>query len=450
MTETTTPTSLTPTGQTSAPEFARANGVNPIDYLRRRGFVYDVTDEPGLRQAFEDGRVTFYQGFDPTGSSLHAGHMAGIMLLANLQRLGHRPIALGGGGTAMVGDPSGRTSSRELITIEQIDENMRGIMVQLGKYLDFEGGRFGDNPPALLLNNADWLLDLHYIPFLRDIGRHFNVNDMLNAETYKTRLETTGLNFVEFNYRLVQAYDFLHLFRTHGCLLQLGGSDQWGNIVAGVELIRKADVAKSFALVTPLITTSTGEKMGKTGSGVRVWLDPEQFSPYDYYQFWINTDDSQVETYLRRFTFMLDDYIDEVTSVEGEALREAKRILAFEATALAHGQEAAEQAESSAKSLFSRGEGPSASDVSLPTTEIASFDRDGEPLKLADAFIEAGLVKSRGEARRLAQSNGLSIDETKISDVDITLREAIGERTALLLRSGKKNFKRVVILNRDE
>jgi tyrosyl-tRNA synthetase len=449
MTETTSPTSLTPTGQISAPDHARANKVNPVDYLRRRGFVYDITDEEGLRTAFDEGVVTLYQGFDPTGTSLHAGHMAGIMLLANLQRLGHRPIALGGGGTAMVGDPSGRTSSRELITIEQLEVNLAGIMVQLGKYLDFEGGRFGDNPPALLLNNADWLLGLQYIPFLRDIGRHFNVNDMLNAETYKARLESTGLNFVEFNYRIVQAYDFLHLFRTENCLLQLGGSDQWGNITAGVELIRKADAAKAYALVTPLITTSTGEKMGKTGSGVRVWLDPEQFSPYDYYQFWVNTDDSMVETYLRRFTFLLDDYIDELTSVEGEALREAKRVLAYEATALAHSVEAAEQAESAAKALFSRAAAPRADDETLPTSEIDGFERDGEPLKLADAFIEAGLVKSRGEARRLAQSNGLSLDDAKVADVDVTLREAIGDRTAVLLRSGKKNFRRVVIRNRD-
>jgi tyrosyl-tRNA synthetase len=449
MTETSSPISLTPTGQPSAPEYARANGVNPVDYLRRRGFVYDISDEEGLRQAFDAGPVTCYQGFDPTGPSLHAGPLAGIMMLANLQRLGHRPIALGGGGTAMVGDPSGRTSARELITIEQLEVNIAGIMVQLGKYLDFEGGRFGDNSPALLLNNADWLLDLQYIPFLRDIGRHFNVNDMLNAETYRTRLETTGLNFVEFNYRIVQAYDFLHLYRTEGCLLQLGGSDQWGNITAGVELIRKADAGKSYALVTPLVTTSTGEKMGKTGTGVRVWLDADQFTPYDYYQYWVNTEDAMVDTYLRRFTFLLDDYIDELVSVQGEALREAKRMLAFEATALAHSLEAAEQAEAASKSLFSRSGGPSADDETLPTVEIAGFEKDGEPLKLADAFIEAGLVKSRGEARRLAQSNGLSVDDTKIADVDVTLREAIGDRAAVLLRTGKKHFRRVVIQNRD-
>jgi tyrosyl-tRNA synthetase len=448
MTEAISPASLTPTGHPSAPEHARANGANPVDYLRRRGFVYDITDEAGLRRAFDAGPVTYYQGFDPTGPSLHAGHMAGVMLLANLQRMGHRPIALGGGGTAMVGDPTGKTASRELISEEQLAVNLAGIMRQLGKYLDFGGGQFGDNPAALLLDNADWLLPLQYIPFLRDIGRHFNVNDMLNAETYKTRLETTGLNFVEFNYRIVQAYDFLHLFRTEGCLLQVGGSDQWGNITAGVELIRKADAGKAFALVNPLITTSSGEKMGKTGSGVRVWLDPDQFTPYDYYQYWINTEDAMVEQYLRQFTFLLDDFIDDLTSVTGEALREAKRVLAFEATAMAHGVEAAEQAETAAKTLFARGSGPSADDASLPTTEIDGFEKDGEPLKLADAFIEAGLSKSRGEARRLAQSNGLAIDDEKVKDVDITLREAIGDRPAVLLRSGKKNFRRVVILNR--
>jgi len=445
MTGTVSPASPTPTGRVSAPEHARANGINPVDYLRRRGFVYDITDEEGLRAAFDAGTVTYYQGFDPTGPSLHAGHMAGVMLLANLQRLGHRPIALGGGGTAMVGDPSGRTSSRELISELDIERNLAGILRQLGRYLDFEGGQFGDNPAGILLDNAKWLMPLHYIPFLRDIGRHFNVNDMLNAETYRTRLESTGLNFVEFNYRVVQAYDFLHLFRTEGCILQLGGSDQWGNITAGVELIRKADAGKAYALVTPLITTATGEKMGKTGGGVRVWLDPEQFSPYDYYQYWINTDDAMVDTYLRRFTFLLDDLIDDLTSVTGEGLREAKRVLAYEATAMAHGVDAAEQAESTAKTLFSRSGGPSADDETLPTTEIAGFEQDGEPLKLADAFILAGLTKSRGETRRLAQANGLSIDDEKIRDVDISLEEAIGDRTAVLLRSGKKNYRRIVI-----
>ncbi|MBA3276315.1 MAG: tyrosine--tRNA ligase, partial [Chloroflexia bacterium] len=263
----------------SAPEVARQQGVNPVDYLRQRGFVYDITDEEGLRAAFDNGPVTAYIGFDPTGTSLHAGHMVSIMLLATLQRMGHRPIALGGGGTAMVGDPTGRTASREIIGLEDLEHNLGKIRTQLEKYLDYEGGHFGDNPAALSVNNADWLLALEYIPFLRDIGRHFSVNEMLATDTYRTRLETTGLNFVEFNYRLVQAYDFLHLYREEGCLVQMGGSDQWTNITAGVELIRKADRGKAFALVSPLITTPSGEKMGKTGSGVRVWLDPAQFSP---------------------------------------------------------------------------------------------------------------------------------------------------------------------------
>ncbi|HWV35871.1 MAG TPA: tyrosine--tRNA ligase, partial [Thermomicrobiales bacterium] len=302
------------TSRLSAPELARAQGVNPVDYLRQRGFVYDISDEEGLRAAFDNGPVTYYIGFDPTGPSLHAGHMVSIMLLASLQRMGHRPIALGGGGTAMVGDPTGRTSAREIIKLEDLQHNLQSISGQLSKYLDFEGGQFGDNPPALLLNNAEWLLPLHYIAFLRDIGRHFSVNEMLAAETYKTRLESSGLNFVEFNYRLVQAYDFLHLFREEGCLLQMGGSDQWGNITAGVDLVRRADAGKAFALVSPLITTATGEKMGKTGGGLRVWLDPELFSPYDYYQYWVNTDDSMVETYLNRFTFLPNDEIADLTS----------------------------------------------------------------------------------------------------------------------------------------
>jgi len=435
-------------GRLSAPELARERGVNPVDYLRSRGFIQDITDEGGLREAFENGPVTLYQGFDPTGPSLHAGHMVGIMLLATLQRMGHRPIALGGGGTAMVGDPTGKTSTRELIDLEDLDRNLAGINVQLARYLDFEGNRFASgNPPAELLNNADWLLDLRYIPFLRDIGRHFSVNEMLAAETYRTRLESTGLNFVEFNYRLVQAYDYLHLFRTEGCTLQMGGSDQWGNIVAGVDLIRRAEGEKVFAFVSPLITTAGGEKMGKTGSGVRVWLDRERFSPYDYYQFWVNTGDTMVETYLKQFTFLPNEQIDELTSVQGEALREAKQVLAFEATALAHGPEEAEQAVNTSRSIFSGARPATADDATLPTTEISALDVEGD-LTLADAFVIAGLAKSRGEARRLASQGGLSVDDRKVVDVDVPLRSVLGEAEAILLRAGKKRFKRAVVLDR--
>ncbi|MDQ4099693.1 MAG: tyrosine--tRNA ligase [Chloroflexota bacterium] len=427
----------------SAPEQARVAGRNPLDYLRERGFVQDVTDEDGLRRAFEDGTVTCYIGFDPTGVSLHVGNMVSIMMLASLQRLGHRPIALAGGGTAMVGDPTGRTSAREIIAPEDLERNVKAVRAQLGRYLDYDGGRFGDNPAALLRNNADWLLDLKYIPFLRDIGRHFSVNEMLGAETYRTRLESIGLNFVEFNYRIVQAYDFLHLYRTEGCLLQLGGSDQWGNITAGVDLIRRADGGKAFAVVSPLITTATGEKMGKTGRGVRVWLDPSLTSPFDYYQYWVNTDDSLVATYLRLFTFLPEERIGELTAVSGEALREAKQTLAFEATALAHGFPAAEQARAAAQALF-RGGRVESDDANVPTTEIVRAEIDAG-LTLADAFIRAGLASSRGDARRLAGQGGLSVDDVRVSDVDQPFSNIVAGKDGLMLRAGKKRFKRVVI-----
>lgn len=435
----------TATGHPSAPILAREAGINPVDYMRSRGFVYDISDEKGLRELFEAGPVTLYQGFDPTGPSLHAGHMVGIMMLGTLQRMGHRPIALGGGGTAMVGDPSGRTSARELIREEDLATNIAAITVQLRRYLDYEGGQFGDNPAAISLNNADWLLDLRYIPFLRDIGRHFSVNEMLAAETYRQRLETTGLNFVEFNYRLVQAYDFLHLYRTENCLLQLGGSDQWGNIVAGVDLIRRADQGKAYALVCPLITTPTGEKMGKTGSGVRVWIDPQMFSPYDYFQYWVNTDDRMVETYLKMFTFLPNEVIEDLTSVQGEALREAKRVLALEATALAHGIDAAHQAEEAARKLF-RGASReiSADDDSLPTVEIPADDVT-ETFTIADAFVAAGLAKGRGEARRLASQGGARIGDEQVSDVDQPFVSVLGDARAVILRAGKKRFQRVVV-----
>ena len=439
-------TFTTPTGRTSAPEYARSQGVAAVDYLRSRGFVHDVSDEDGLREHLETGSRTYYIGYDPTGISLHAGHMATLMLHGTLQRFGHRPIAVAGGGTAMVGDPTGRTSARDIIKTEDLERNLQGISEQLAKYLDFEGNQFGDNPAASLVNNADWLLKLKYIPFLRDIGQHFSVNEMLATETYRNRFETGGLNFVEFNYRLVQSYDFLHLYREEGCTLQLGGSDQWSNILGGVDLIRRADAGKAYALVQPLITTPSGEKMGKTGTGLRVWLNPEMFSPYDYYQFWVNTDDVMVETYLKRFTYILDDEIAELTSVSGEALRESKRVLAQEATAIAHGLDAARQAEEATKRLFSGGgSGPDASDDSLPTTEIAASDLTDE-FTLADAFVAAELARSRGEARRLAQQGGLRVNDEQQKDVDVPFAGLLGGETVVLLRAGKKRFKRIAIV----
>jgi tyrosyl-tRNA synthetase len=427
---------------------ARAAGVNPLDYMRARGFVQDVTDEDGLRAAFAAGPVTFYQGFDPTATSLHAGGLLGIMMLSTLQRFGHRPIALGGGGTAMVGDPTGKTSTREVLTLDQINANLAGILPQFAKLVDFEGGRFLQDPPnpaALMVNNADWLLDIRWIPFLRDIGRHFSVNEMLAAETYRNRLEH-GLNFVEFNYRLVQSYDFLHLFRTEGCLLQLGGSDQWGNIVGGVDLVRRADGAKVFGMVCPLLTTATGEKMGKT-AGNSVWLDADLLSPFDFFQYWVNCDDRDVEKLLRFYTFLPDERIAELVNVQDPAaLREAKRVLATEVTALVHSRAAADAAGEAARSLFSgaRSAASMIDDPNLPTVTIPAGEVDGT-LSVADAFVRAGLASSRGDARRTAQQGGLSIDDQKVENVDHPLDEVLTGRTVVLLRSGKKRFMRLVI-----
>jgi tyrosyl-tRNA synthetase len=401
---------------TDAISEARAAGVGPLEYMQRRGFVQDVSDAEGLREAFATGPVTLYQGFDPTGPSLHVGHMLGIMMLATLQRFGHRPIALGGGGTALVGDPSGKTSARALVSEEDIRSNLEKILVQFDRHLDFEGGRFGDNPPAILINNADWLLELRYIPFLRDIGRHFSVNEMLTAETYRTRLETTGLNFVEFNYRLVQAYDFLHLFRTQGCTLQLGGSDQWGNIVAGVELVRKADGGHAFALVSPLLTTASGQKMGKT-EGNSVWLDATLTSFSDFYQYWINVDDADVEKLLRLYTFLPYSVISELTATSGAALRRAKEVLASEVTLLTHGEAGLEEARATAKALFPRDSSSSA--ITKPVKEI-----DGDVLlkSLAQLFLDAELVTSRNEARRKASEGALSVNGEKITPMEIDLQ----------------------------
>ena len=417
---------------------ARARGFGPLEYLQSRGYVQDVSDPDELRQAFAEGVVTAYVGFDPTAPSLHVGHMLGMMMLASMQRFGHRPIALGGGGTALVGDPSGKTSTRAIASEAEIRSNLESILPQFERYLDFDGNRWGDNPPAVLLNNADWLLSLHYIPFLRDIGRHFSVNEMLAAETYRTRLETTGLNFVEFNYRLVQAYDFLHLFRAEGCTLQMGGSDQWGNIVAGVELVRKAEGGQAFALVCPLLTTASGEKMGKS-EGNSVWLDPDLTPPYDFYQYWINVDDADVERLLRLYTFLPEARIEELTRAEGIELREAKQTLAREVTTLAHGEAATASAEAATRALFSGA--PDIADPNIPTTEIAANEATG--LSLADLFVRAGLVPSRGEARRKATEGALWMDGERIENVDAPFQPG---RDATLLRFGKKRHRRIRVV----
>src|SRR5919202_4307939 len=283
-----------------------ATETNVLDVLRARGFIAQVSDEEALREAFDRGRVTLYQGFDPTATSLHTGNLVGIMALANLQRAGHRPIAVIGGGTGMIGDPSGRASERPMLSIEEIHRNLEGIRRQFSPYLDFSAGR------ALMVDNADWLLELKWIEFLRDVGRHFTVNQLMQHGTYWERFQRESFSFIELNYALVQAYDFLHLFRTHGCILQIGGNDQWFNILAGVDLIRRVESRQAFALTTPLITTSSGEKLGKS-AGNAVWLDPELTPPYDFYQYWRNTEDADVGRFLRLFTFLS---LDEVADLE--------------------------------------------------------------------------------------------------------------------------------------
>ncbi|MBV9323088.1 MAG: tyrosine--tRNA ligase, partial [Chloroflexi bacterium] len=319
---------------------------NVLDSLRVRGFVAQVSDEDALRHAFDAGRVTLYQGFDPTATSLHTGNLVGIMALAHMQRAGHRPIAIIGGGTGMIGDPSDRASERPMLSVDEIHRNLAGIRRQFEPYLDFSNER------ALIVDNADWLLDLKWIEFLRDVGRHFTVNQLMQHGTYRERFEAGSFSFVELNYALVQAYDFLHLFREYNCILQIGGNDQWFNILAGRDLIRRAEGGEAFALTTPLVTSSSGEKLGKT-IGNAVWLDPELTPPYDFYQYWRNTEDAEVGARLRTFTFLPLDQIEQYARLSGAELNRAKEVLAFEATRITHGETAARQAQATAHARFS-------------------------------------------------------------------------------------------------
>lgn len=408
--------------------------MNVLDVLVERGFVKDCSDADGLRRALEQP-VTFYCGFDPTAPSLQAGNLVPVMAMAHLQRAGHRPIVVVGGGTALVGDPSGKTATRAVLAPDEIKANLGSIRQQLAHYFTFDEGR------ALMVDNADWLVPLRYIEFLRDIGRHFNVGQMLHVETYRDRIDSgVGLSFVEFNYMLVQAYDFLHLYREYGCLLQVGGSDQWSNILAGADLIRKVEGGAAYALTAPLIVTTSGAKMGKTEAGT-VWLDPARTSPYEYYQYWINTEDPDVERFLALFTFLPMDEVRELGRLEGAYLRAAKERLAFEATALTHGRDAARAAQDAARALFG-GDARAAGDA-VPTTAVSATALDAG-IPAVDLFVEAGLCASRGEARRLIQQAGAAINERRVERAD----EAISTRDladgALLLRKGKKQYHRIV------
>ena len=406
--------------------------MNPYDILSERGFVEQVTDEALVKDLFSK-RVTAYIGFDPTADSLHVGSLVPIMSLAHLQSAGHRPIALVGGGTAMVGDPSGKTEMRQMLTRETIDQNAMGLKKQLSKYLDFSDGS------ALLLNNADWLVELKYVDFLRDVGRHFSVNRMLAAESYRMRLET-GLSFIEFNYMLLQAYDFLILNRDYECDLQMGGNDQWGNILAGTELIRRMDGRDAHGLTFPLITTAIGEKMGKTHKGA-IWLDKDRTSPYDYYQFWVNTDDRDVERFLALFTFLPMEEVRRLGALEGEDLREAKQALAFEATRITHGVEEAEQARNAALSVFGGGDGTA---DGVPETSISGAELEaGVPAFIL--FEQVGLCASRGAARRLISQGGGYVNQRRLESFDQTVGLEDAENGIILLRAGKKKFHRVCV-----
>jgi len=410
---------------------------NVLDTFEERGFIDQVTDPDAVRKLLETP-VTCYIGFDPTAKSLHLGSLVPIMSLAHMQRAGHRPIALVGGGTALVGDPSGKTEMRRIMSREEIEENAVGIKKQLSRFLDFSENR------AIMANNADWLVKLNYIDFLRDIGRHFSVNRMLTAESYRMRLET-GLSFIEFNYMLLQSYDFLHLFRTHDCRIQMGGSDQWGNIVAGTDLIRRVEGGNAYGVTFPLITTASGTKMGKTHEGA-VWLDPELTSPYDYYQYWMNQDDADVKRFLALFTFLPMNEVEELGSRKGADLRASKEVLAFEATKLCHGENEAEQARDASRRLF--GDGASNAD-SIPTTGIDREKlQEGVPAYIL--FEMSGLCKTRGEARRLISQGGGYVNNERLKVFDQRIDALALNSGSILLRAGKKRYVRVVPTTPDQ
>ncbi len=404
---------------------------NVYHIFKERGFVEQVSDEEGVIEMLSEP-VTCYIGFDPTASSFHVGSLVPIMALAHLQRDGHRVIAVVGGGTGMIGDPSGKTEMRKIMSEEEINSNASGLKRQLGNFIDFSAGK------ALMVNNADWLKKLNYIEFLRDIGRHFSVNRMLAAESYRQRLET-GLNFIEFNYMLLQAYDFLHLYRQFGCTMQLGGNDQWGNILAGVDLIRRVTGGQANALTFPLLTTASGSKMGKTEGGA-VWLDPEKTSPYDYYQYWINADDRDVKRFTSLFTFLPVNEIRGISDLQGAELRKAKERLAFEATRICHGEEEAVRAREASAALFGGGSGD---DSAAPTYQLsAEVLREGVPAFML--FADSGLVKSRSEARRLISQGGAYLNGERIDKFDRLVNRDDLVDGSIQLRAGKKRFVRVV------
>ena len=402
-----------------------------LDVLKERGFIAQLTFEDELYEQLKEPN-TFYVGFDPTADSLHIGHYIPIMAMAHMQRAGHRPIALMGGGTGMIGDPSGKSDMRKMMTTETIDANVASIKKQMSRFLDFgEGG-------AIIANNADWLRSLNYVDFLREIGKYFSVNQMLTAECYKQRLER-GLTFLEFNYMLMQGYDFLELFRRYGCRLELGGDDQWSNMLAGADLIRRKEQERAFAMTFKLLLTHEGKKMGKTEKGA-LWLDPEKTTPYEFYQYWRNVDDADVEKCLGLLTFLPMDEVRRLGALEGSEINEAKKVLAFEVTKLVHGKEEATKAAHAASALFGGG----SMGGSVPTTEFTAeqLAADG---RLTTILTAVGIAKSNSAARKLVEQNAVSINDAKVTDVSYALRAEDIPADGLMIRSGKKNYHRILL-----
>lgn len=404
--------------------------MNVYDVLKERGLIAQVTHEDEIRELLEKEKVTFYIGFDPTADSLHVGHFLQMVVMKHMQDAGHRPIALVGGGTGHVGDPSGRTDMRSMMTKEIIDHNCECFKKQLSRVIDFSDGK------AIMVNNADWLLNLNYIEFLRDIGTCFSVNAMLTAECFKQRLEK-GLSFLEFNYMLMQSYDFLMLSRKYDCKLELGGDDQWSNILGGIKLCHRKDQKQVYGMTFTLLTNSEGKKMGKTQSGA-LWLDPEKTSPYDFYQYWVNVDDADVIKCLKLLTFLPLEQINEMAQYKDAEINKAKRVLAYEVTKLVHGEEEAIKAQEAAQSLFGGG----ASSENMPSTKIS---RDDLGKSILDIMLLAKLIPSKGEGRRLVQQGGVSIDGNKVTDFNLTVTEDMFNSNELIIKKGKKVFHKIIL-----
>ena len=418
---------------------------NVFDVLKERGFIRQSTHEDEIRKLLDEEKISFYIGFDPTADSLHVGHFMQILVMMWMQRYGHTPVVLVGGGTTMVGDPSGRSDMRQLITREEIAENGKEFVKLFEQFLDF-GGFAADGKPAepgkaVLVNNADWLLDLNYVDFIRDIGRHFSVNNMLRAECYAARMEK-GLSFLEFNYMLMQSYDFLELYKRHGVRMQFGGDDQWSNIIGGVDLIRREAGAQAYGMTFALLTTSEGKKMGKTQAGA-LWLDPEKTSPYDFYQYWRNVEDADVRNCLSLLTFLPMDEVEKLSALKDAEINKAKEILALEVTKLVHGEDEALKAQDAARALFgTSGEGDM---ENVPTSEINKESLAGEGIGLVTLMREVGLAASNGEGFRTIQQGGLTMNGEKVSDPKLMLTEADFVDGSILFKKGKKTYHRVTI-----